>query len=114
MNKTLRAIFVILLIYFIGEAISHLFLHILPGSVIEMVLLFIALQLKIVKEEWISSLVDVIMKNLPLLFLAPSLGILTIFSSIKDDIFAICVAVIISLVGVIISVGFLVDKFTKK
>ncbi len=114
MNKTLRAILVILLIYFIGEIISHLLLPILPGSIIGMILLFISLQLKIVKEEWISSLVDTIMKNLPLLFLAPSIGIFTIFDSLKDDIFAICIAAVISSLGVIISVGFLLDKFTKK
>ena len=114
MNKTLKAIFIILAVYFIGELISIFIKNILPGSAIGMLLLFICLQAKIIKEDSIASLVDAIIKNLPLLFLAPSVGIITIYDSIKDDIIAITTAAIISSIGVIITVGFLLEKFINK
>lgn len=114
MPKPIIGVLVLLAFNLLGEIMSHFALPILPGSVVGMLLLFVALQLKLVKEVWIASLVHVIMKNLPLLFLAPAVGVITVFDLIKDNIWGILLTIIISTVCVIAAVGLTLNTFTKK
>lgn len=113
MNKALLGIVIILFFNILGEVVAHFILPILPGSIIGMLLLFAGLQLKIIKEHWVEPVIRVVMKNLPVLFLAQSVGIITLFDLIKNDIWAIILAVVLSTVGVITCVGLSLNVFSK-
>ncbi len=114
MNKALLGVAILLLFNTIGEIASHYLIPMLPGSIVGMVLLFVALQLKVVKEEWIASLVDTIMKNLPILFLAPAVGVITLIDIIRDDIWGVATALVVSTLAVISVVGLTLNAFTKR
>ena len=113
MNKALLGIVIILLFNVLGEILAYFVLPILPGSIIGMLLFFGSLQLKIIKEEWVEPVIKVVLKNLPVLFLAQSVGIITLFDVIKNDIWAIIIAVTLSTIGVICCVGLSLNTFTK-
>ena len=53
--KILIKIFFIFFFYSLGECIAHLTGDYVPGSVIGMVLLFVALQTKLIKEEQVDA-----------------------------------------------------------
>ena len=63
-------------IYQVGNYIQQL-LHIpIPGSIIGMLLLFILLQLKVVKVKWIANGANFLLSYLTLLFIPATVGII--------------------------------------
>ena len=53
--QTLIKIFFIFFFYWVGEFLSSLMNEFVPGSVLGMLLLFIALQMGLIKEEQVDS-----------------------------------------------------------
>ena len=53
--QTLIKIFFIFFFFWLGEFISYLMGEFVPGSVIGMILLFLALQTKLIKEEHVDT-----------------------------------------------------------
>ncbi len=106
-------IVIILLFNVLGEVAAHFLLPILPGSIIGMLLFFLALQLNIVKEKWVEPTIKAILNNLPVFFLAQSVGIITLFDVIKNDIWAILIAILASAIGVILCVGLSLNTLIK-
>ena len=113
MSNVLIGIMILLLFNTLGEVVSLYVAPVLPGSVIGMILLFVALQLKIVKEQSIEAVVKVIMKNLPILFVAPAVSIVALFETIGGDIWGVLVALFISTVAVIVAVGVSLNLMSK-
>ena len=113
MNRALQGGLILLLFNLAGEVVSYFLLPIMPGSVIGMVLLFIGLQTRLIKEQWVAEVVGALMKNLPLLFLAPTVGIIALFETIKQDIIAITLSVVVSTIAVLICVGVTLQHITK-
>ena len=105
MNKVLSGFFIILLFLLIGTALHHLLIPILPSSVIGMILLFIALQLKIVKEEPLDKVVSFMMSSMPIFFLPPAVGIMVALPLVSEHLMVISMATIISTIAIIVSVG---------
>ncbi|HZH58864.1 MAG TPA: CidA/LrgA family protein [Metabacillus sp.] len=64
------------LIFFIGEWIQIISHIPIPGSIIGMILLFVALSLNVIKREWLSLGSSFLLKNLPLLFVPATVGII--------------------------------------
>lgn len=92
--KYFRQLLIILIAYFLGEAI-HYFLYIpIPGNVLGMLLLFLALYTGIVKLEMIEEVSNFFLSHLTFFFLPAAVGLMTVFSSLKGKwtaIFTICI-----------------------
>ncbi len=99
----------------LGDSISKGFNIPIPGSVIGMLLLFLMLQLKILKLEKIEMVGDFLVNNLPILFVAAGVGIMTKFELVRPiwlSFFAIAIlTTAISIVVVAKVVKFVKDKF---
>ena len=68
--------FMIILIFsLIGEAISTLFHLPVPGSIIGLVLLFLALEFKIIRLRHIDTVGNFLLSNMTILFLPAAVGI---------------------------------------
>jgi holin-like protein len=63
-------------IYYIGSTIQSLLDLSVPGSIIGMLILFVLLQLKVVKEKWLSLGAPFLLSRLPLLFLPATVGLI--------------------------------------
>ncbi|MEM9932930.1 MAG: CidA/LrgA family protein [Bacteroidota bacterium] len=72
----LRAFVIILLFLFIGEGIQTMVSLSIPGNVIGMVLIFVGLQAKLIKLEWVKPASDSLTRYLALFFVPPGVGLL--------------------------------------
>lgn len=67
---------ILYLIYWIGTLIQGLLHTSIPGSIIGMILLFILLQTKVVKEKWLGDGAQFLITYLALLFVPATVGIM--------------------------------------
>ena len=69
---------IIFMISLVGEGISSVFHLPVPGSIIGLVLLFLALQFKLLRLRHISMVGNFLLANMTILFLFPAVGIIDI------------------------------------
>ena len=89
----------------IGEVLSDL-LHLpVPGSIIGMVLLFLALQFKLIKLKDVDDVGDFLLNNMTILFLPAGVGILAKWSTIAAFWLQISLIIVISLIVNVAVIG---------
>lgn len=74
--KIILQIGVLFLFYYIGEAIQAIFSLFIPGSIIGMLLFFALLAGKVIRAEWVSQGIDLLMKDIPIFFVPVTVGII--------------------------------------
>lgn len=74
---------ILYLIYWLGTLIQGLLHTSIPGSIIGMILLFILLQTKIIKEKWLGDGAQFLLNILALLFVPATVGIIDYLSFLK-------------------------------
>ena len=91
-----RGLAVIFGFYALGELISSSLSLPVPGSVLGMLLLLLALLTGVVKLEWVEGEAEFIVKNMSVLFIPPGVGILVYIGLIRSQLFPISVALVLS------------------
>lgn len=109
----LTKIFFIFLFYLLGEGIAILIGNFIPGSVIGMILLFLALLSKIISPNRIDTAAKALISNMVLFFLPPTIGIMTVLPILGENIVAIVVTFTVSTMCVIAIVGLLQQWISK-
>ncbi|WP_064607537.1 CidA/LrgA family protein [Streptobacillus moniliformis] len=116
--KIIIGLLYILFFSFIGQSLSKIINLPIPGSVIGLILFFLALQFKIVKLESVETTSKFLVDNLAILFIPAGVGIMISFKHIKDiwvSILLICLfTTILSLVVVGKLTQHLISKGDKK
>ncbi len=97
--------FVILGFLALGEALSYLIGHFVPGSVLGMILLFIALTLKWIKPETIRPVASFLTQNMTIFFIPAFLGILDRWELISLNLGGWLAVVFLSTIAVFFSSG---------
>ena len=125
----LLQVFHILFFYFVGECISHFIHGFIPGSVIGMVLLFLALAFKVVKPCHVNKISKLLTDNMPchvnkisklltdnmgLFFLPAGVGLMTSIGVISHYWAVILISCVISTILVIASVALMQQNFEKR
>ncbi|GAE32370.1 CidA/LrgA family protein [Alkalihalobacillus hemicellulosilyticus] len=67
---------IFIVIYYLGVWIQQLLSLFIPGSIIGMTLLFLALSLRLIPAKWIEQGASLMLKHLPLLFIPVTVGAL--------------------------------------
>lgn len=96
--KIMLQVAIIFTICLFGEGISSILPINMPGSVVSMILLFLLLLSKVVKEENIKETADFFLKNMAFFFIPAGVAIMEYFDLIKDKIFAFLLVCIITTV----------------
>ena len=109
----LLQVFYILFFYFIGECISQCIHGFIPGSVIGMVLLFLALAFKVVKPCHVNKISKLLTDNMGLFFLPAGVGLMTSIGVISHYWAVILISCVISTILVIASVALVQQNFEK-
>jgi holin-like protein len=124
--KIIKQIFFILLFYVIGESISFgissIFPNIfIPGTILGMLLLVLALLLKVVKNEYVEDVGIFLTSNMAFFFIPAAVSVIEYFDLLKVSIIRILILVIISLVVSFFSIMgsvkltiFLQDQWKKR
>lgn len=98
----------------IGELIVTLTHIPFPSSIIGMLFLTLFLQLGWIKLQSIKALSDLLISNLGLFFVPPSIGIMAYFKQIGENFWTIFISIIISTVVVIVVTGHIYQFFRKR
>ena len=85
---------IIFMISLVGEGISSVFHLPVPGSIIGLVLLFLALQFKRLRLRHISMVGNFLLANMTILFLPPAVGIMDKFQVIAPYLLPIILIVL--------------------
>lgn len=110
----IKGLFFILFFYFLGEVCSILMNGFIPGSVMGMILLFLALFFRLLRPASVKDAATVITKNMAVFFVPPAVGLMAYAELISESIWAISLAIIISTVLTIVIVAFIQDKMENK
>lgn len=105
MNKIFLGLLIIYAFLYAGSLISSLLVPVLPGNVIGMMLLFVALQLRLVRESWVESVANFMVANILIFFIPAAVGIMVILPAVADEALKICLVVILSTTAVLFTVG---------
>src|SRR5699024_9011173 len=101
-------------LFWIGEWIREIFHLMIPGSVIGLVLLFILLISGIVKEKYIRSGANFMMKHLVLFFVLATVGIMGYIDLFKGKGVFLIVITIVSTILVMAVSGFVSQKMQQQ
>ncbi|MCM0646922.1 CidA/LrgA family protein [Clostridium swellfunianum] len=107
--KYLRQLAIILVICFLGEALNRLFNIPIPGNVIGMVILLIALITGIIKLESIEGVTDFLLKHLAFFFVPAGIGVISSFDIIKTSLIPMLIVIVLSTIIVIAVTGITVQ-----
>lgn len=109
----LLQVFYILFFYLIGEIISYFIHGFIPGSVIGMVLLFLALAFKVVHPEHVAKVSKILTDNMGLFFLPAGVGLMSSLNILSASWAVILTACVVSTLLVIASVALIQEGFEK-
>jgi holin-like protein len=109
-----RGLAILLLLQFIGELISRGLDIPIPGNVIGMGLLLIALQRGIVKTAWVQEAAELLLAHLALFFVPAGVGVMVYFDLIRKEWLAIVVAMVVSTFVVMAVTGWVEAALEKR
>ncbi len=112
--SSMFGILIIICFYLLGQIIGRITGDFIPGSIIGMILLFIALSCHIIKPHYLRQSVHFLMNNMILFFIPVGVGLMNSYDLLLDNMLAIIAASLISTVLVIIVVGRMAQKMEKK
>ncbi|MCM1010569.1 MAG: CidA/LrgA family protein [Fusobacterium sp.] len=116
MTKTLLGFGILILLQFISNLIINILPIKFPAPILGMVILVILLQAKIIKEEWIKNICELLLKHMALLFIPLFVGIIVYFDLIKTNILPILIAIFLITTLIMVFTALFVEtiiKFTR-
>ena len=107
--------FLIIMIFaFIGELLNYFIPLPIPASIYGIVLLFLALELKILKFSDIEETSSLLIAVMPLMFLPPAVGVIESWDLIRQAWFHYVVITLVSTVVVMVVSGRVTQWFIRK
>lgn len=110
----LRGLTWLVLFQLLGTALNVLFLHMLPGPIIGMLLLFIFLLLRGEVGEPISEAASGMLRYLPLLLVPPAVGVMVYAEQLASDFWALAGALVLSLLISLLFAGWLMQRLIDR
>jgi len=105
MSVMIRGLFIIFGLLGLGSLISVAINGLVPGSVVGMLLMFVGLQTKIIKHEWVAATSKALTGNMALFFVPAGVGIMVAFDILAKSWHEIVIISLVSTICVIAAVG---------
>ncbi|MDR1707373.1 CidA/LrgA family protein [Dysgonomonas sp.] len=112
--KMVKGIFIILLFYFLGQAISYLIDGFVPGNIIGMILLFLSLYFKAINPDNVKDVANTFTRNMAIFFIPAGAGILGSYGIISKFWMSILIVCSVSTVLVIAVVAVIQQQMEKR
>ena len=103
--KHFKGFTIIIIITFIGEIASILIPFPIPASIYAFLLIFISLQIGLIKEETIAKPSALLIEIMPLFFVPAAVGIIDTWVELKQDLVYILIIICISTLLVALTTG---------
>jgi len=109
-----RGFAILLLLQFAGEALGRWAGVPIPGNVIGMGLLLLALFAGVVRLEWVQEASDLLLSNFALFFVPAGVGVMVYFDVIRQEWLPIVVATVVSTFAVMAVTGWTEAYFARR
>lgn len=103
--KYIKQFAIIMIISFMGECVKAVLPFKIPASVYGLVIMLAALMTGIIKLEAVKDTAEFFIQVMPVMFIVPSVGLITAWPLIKDIIVPFCIASVVSTFVVMIVTG---------
>ncbi len=107
---------ILVILQFISNFIINISPVKFPAPILGMVFFVILLQTKIIKEEWIKEICELLLKHMALLFIPLFVGIIVYFDLIKTNLLPILIAIFLITTLIMVFTALFVEtiiKFTR-
>lgn len=114
--KIFNQLGIILGIWASGELISSLFKSIIniPGTIVGMIILFLLLQFKFIKEETIKDVTDFLLNNMAIFFVPAGVSLIQSLGLITENMVVLLLCVTFATIIIMIVTGKTVDFMINK
>lgn len=114
--KIFNQLGIILAIWTVGELISSLFSSIItiPGTIMGMIILFLLLQFKILKEDAIKDVTDFLLNNMAIFFVPAGVSLIQSLGLIKENVVVLILSATIATLVIMLVTGKTVDIMINK
>jgi holin-like protein len=106
----LRGFLIILAFLGAGIFIADLSGVPIPGSVVGMLMLVVALRIGVVRIEWVRPMAELLLRHMALFFVPPGVAIMLYFDLVVAEWIPIVIAGAVSTIAVMIMVGLIHQK----
>lgn len=111
--KMLKAFFVLFLFFGMGEAVNYFIPMGIPGSIVGMVLIFIALKIKLINLDHVKPASDLLIKYMVLFFVPFGVGLMVYLDFIQSYWLILLVAVVGSTLITLFVTALILEKLEK-
>ena len=114
--KIFNQLGIILGIWAVGELISSLLSNIItmPGTIIGMIILFLLLQFKIMKEETIKDVADFLLGNMAIFFVPAGVSLISSLGLITENMLVLLLSGTVATIIIMIVTGKIVEIMINK
>ena len=112
--KYVRQLLIILFISFLGELLKYIIPLSIPASIYGMVLLFLALELKILKVSDIKETSNFLIEIMPLMFRPAGVGLMSSWSTLKPLLLPVAVITVVTIITVMVASGHTAQFILKR
>lgn len=112
--KVIKGVFIILLFYFLGQCVNYLIDGFIPGNIIGMILLFLALYFKTISPDNVRGVANAFTRNMAVFFIPAGAGLLGSYGIISKFWMSILIVCSVSTILVIGVVGIIQQQMEKK
>ena len=112
--KLLKQFIIILLVLFLGNLISDVFKIPIPGNVLGMVILTVALCTGIIKLKDVEEVSNFLLDHLAIFFIPSAVGIMLYLSLIRANLMAILIPTFFSIIIGLLVTGKIVEWITER
>lgn len=103
--KYLKQLTIIMAVSFVGEFLNQVLPLPVPGSVYGLILMFVCLLTKAIKLEQVEDAGDFLIRLMPVLFVGPSVSLITVMGGLADKLVPILAVCIVSTMAVMAVTG---------
>lgn len=104
----------ILIVCFVGEILHALIPLPIPASIYGLVIMFILLSFKVIKLEKIEKTADFLIQIMPIMFVPPAVGIITVWADLKNILVPFIIIVMLSTILVMAFTGKATELVIKR
>lgn len=111
--QILLGLFILFVFLFLGDLTSAAIGNYIPGNVIGMILLFVALCCKIIKPQWIRETTEFLTRNMVIFFVPLFMSLLDEWDILKLNFWSWIIILAVTTVMVMLSAGGAVEFLSK-
>ena len=112
--KYLKQLTIIMAVSFAGEFLNEVLPLPVPGSVYGLLLMFFLLMTKVVRLEQVEDVGGFLVKLMPVLFIGPSVSLITVMGGLADRLVPILAVCLISTMAVMAVTGLTAQAVLKR